>query len=685
MTVTGLGVASGSVPVSNASIVASWPGGKSDKYTSPTGQYRVTVPHQTAGELVSFTLTAETKTIAYPTFLGFAVYPTVPQGPNQPGSPWFWSTAAGATNMAYTVSNADAKLQDAFETFDIVLDMRAAEPQAGAAGAMAVLSIMQPYGLYAFRTLKASLPLTVGAVYPDNSRPGSFYSTKVPGQPGDGRIHIDSNDLNQEPNVVGHEMGHVVAFANAFANQNDGRDHSTRTNMRTGGLCAPADVQCAFSEGWADFFAVAAKNSPNWLTTAKSGNYLNIPGITCGNTQFAGRDITKDTGPAYGEDSEWSVARALWLLHLVGQDDTKDVTKRRIPPFAPSPNPDQDNHSLCQPAGLFKLLKDNAVSTLAGLWAAVVGMYKGNLAHPEDATGSGNANTATLGHIFQVAGVSPTIPPGDGSINAANRTVAFTTPVVTDNGTLTETPTFPATEGAAPNVKADLFLAVFNANWKQVYADNPDNPANLPKVTGSGLNGGVYNWTETLSLATWNTIASEHGLYWVIEARACTGGGEIFYWSKPYEFRAWPTPAAAKPVTATEGVPCTATVATIDNVGTADAAAGLAATVYWGDKSPATVVNTTWSPSGQIVPDAADNGGYEVDSTHTYNEFGAYAGPGLHRRRPGAVRGPGCGGNGGRRAADGDARDVPGRAGAGRRLKQPTAIRADGNETFAGA
>ncbi|MGA2622076.1 MAG: hypothetical protein ABSF26_31170 [Thermoguttaceae bacterium] len=600
VSVSGLAVASGNVPVSNAALDVYYAGYEREVFTSVTGAFQVTIPNQFQGELVGFTAVARSRQInlrpgaSTKQLATFAVYPSGQSAPASP-TPWAWGVTTDAPNMVYTVTATNAGCQDANGTFNIVLDAGAIGTEAQAAGAMAILSIMQPYAQYAAGNLGASLPGQIGAVYPDDSGGTSFYS---PGPRGDGMIHIDPDSLDGYPDVVGHEMGHLVAAANGFANQGDGRNHSPKNNMREGAVCTLVDAQDAFCEGYADYFCVAAKNANGWLQIKPANrppvnNYLHIPRITFGNKTYFGRAIDPAI-PAFGEDAEGSVADTLWLLDTTGQDDHDGVTGRVIPPQTAR--------------GLFEQLGGKEV--LADLWGGLVAKYPGD------------ASEATLGHLFQLTGVSPTVL----SVNPQNRTVVFTTPLVCQNGNFTGQPTFPATVGSPPDQQAELIVAVDGPGWQPVYRDNPYPPdaSGLPSVAGQ-VDGQVYKWTETLSLPTWNLIAAGHGCYWVVEAVACDVGTPIWYWSAAKKFRAQPTPAAAKPVTATEGVPCTAAVATIDDVGGADDAAGLSATIRWGDRRPSTTVTTTASDGGQIVPDGADDGGYDIDATHTYAEYGPYA------------------------------------------------------------
>ena len=72
-----------------------------------------------------------------------------------------------------------------------------------------------------------------------------------------------------------------------------------------------ANVETAFSEGWANYFAVSAK-------AAGATSNLPIAQLAANNTTMNGYNIATTGGQ--GEDNEASVARFLWDLDKTGEN-----------------------------------------------------------------------------------------------------------------------------------------------------------------------------------------------------------------------------------------------------------------------------------------------------------------------------------------------------------------------------
>ncbi|MGA2622057.1 MAG: hypothetical protein ABSF26_31075, partial [Thermoguttaceae bacterium] len=122
--------------------------------------------------------------------------------------------------------------------------------------------------------------------------------------------------------------------------------------------------------------------------------------------------------------------------------------------------------------------------------------------------------------------------------------------------------------------------------------------------------GGLYTGRFTLDTANAKLPA---GLEWHLD------------YSDPSAIVLRVVKVEATHIAAVENSPYSGTVGTIDGLGGADDAAGFSAVIFWGGDTGFTTVNTTWSAAGQIVPDGEDDGGYVVDATHTYAEYGPYA------------------------------------------------------------
>jgi hypothetical protein len=97
--------------------------------------------------------------------------------------------------------------------------------------------------------------------------------------------------LGGGPDAIDHEFGHMVAWQNDFADKGANLMHVYGWNIRRpNGSQPPEDVlEEAFDEGWADYFAVAAK-------LHQSANTLNIPTLAPtrndnANTRYEGHDI----------------------------------------------------------------------------------------------------------------------------------------------------------------------------------------------------------------------------------------------------------------------------------------------------------------------------------------------------------------------------------------------------------
>jgi len=131
---------------------------------------------------------------------------------------------------------------------------------------------------------------------PDEN-PGTFY------RPGEDEVYLTAQDADDR-NVVVHELGHAV--------MDDVYEDDT---FNTGSGCANHQIHvavsagCAWSEGFGDWFGVAAFGDPVYRDTVDQNQELNLDTATWGSTRG-------DSGAAWenGDQVEGRVAGALWDL-----------------------------------------------------------------------------------------------------------------------------------------------------------------------------------------------------------------------------------------------------------------------------------------------------------------------------------------------------------------------------------
>ena len=121
--------------------------------------------------------------------------------------------------------------------------------------------------------LHATLPDHLAIHYGANLKGGDFTGDPVAGQPGklaNLQLDLPANQIISQPDQIGHEFGHYVAYESGFLNMQASGTHGTGFNARFHpvhdlGSGAPSpvltsgNVAMAFNEGWADYFVVAAK------------------------------------------------------------------------------------------------------------------------------------------------------------------------------------------------------------------------------------------------------------------------------------------------------------------------------------------------------------------------------------------------------------------------------------------
>ena len=221
------------------------------------------------------------------------------------------------------------------------------------------------YAFYDFATnatygLGAPLPTTPNAahpalriVYPNTVFPGDYfaepratqdnvavptiYLTSVVGTTLVPVSRRNSNRPSSDPQAIGHEFGHYVAWAASFFGQVPGRAHSPGYNARYFGTDRHGDYgaanlhtldywdqELAFCEGWADFYCVAAVSVESayckkldWpgILAAGSGWYSTQGDLpTTATWNLAQLGYAQGTINSAGEDDEAAVSRVLWAL-----------------------------------------------------------------------------------------------------------------------------------------------------------------------------------------------------------------------------------------------------------------------------------------------------------------------------------------------------------------------------------
>src|SRR5579883_1586880 len=157
--------------------------------------------------------------------------------------------------------------------------------------------------------------------------------------------HILRDDYNNFDTII-HEYGHAVAQIAGFFPMDVVAQgfwsHRTGQDIRIRHLYSAYTLKLAFSEGWADFFSMAAQN----YVGIGDGKYGNV------------RRFPVETNEIRGETDEIGIMRILWDLA-----DPKNEGTDRVE-FS------YDGKTGIQ--ALFKLVVDNRVQTVDGLWKALM-------------------------------------------------------------------------------------------------------------------------------------------------------------------------------------------------------------------------------------------------------------------------------------------------------------------------
>ncbi len=156
------------------------------------------------------------------------------------------------------------------------------------------------------------------------------------------------------PSTIFHEFGHMVAASNGFGG-GPGGDHAAGSNARAtssdgainDGGASEGNLELAFNEGWADYYAVATSDF-------ETSSVLNIPG-------FGHEAVEPTDRTGVGEDDELSVAETLLAIDEVGIKANGNAFEATIEPYG----------TYC----LFSMLKDSGISDLAEFYQALDMQY----------------------------------------------------------------------------------------------------------------------------------------------------------------------------------------------------------------------------------------------------------------------------------------------------------------------
>jgi autotransporter-associated beta strand protein len=341
----------------------------------------------------------------------------------------------------------------------------------------------------------AKLPSSFWVNYPNDDDGTSFYdsSGNKSGRTGP-TINYAANTLDK-PDTIAHEVGHLVADANEFANYAGGQ-HRFVGNIRSAptGMANTAELAVAFGEGYADYFAVAAKRH------GTTSDDLNIRALSSSidaetpNTKYNDNEIADPAG--WGEDSEDSVATMLYALDTVGinPDNT---------------NPDQYLVAPLGSAGLFSFLAANHPANAANFGEELRAAK--NLVTNPTAPVNLNKLSATIGTLEEAVNISPS--PGDLSSSAGgNMTFSFAVPMVQKWAQNPFGGAGTKNQNTAIFPEKAIRVEVFDASWNQVFTSTAGVTI-IPSDRNRNAQG-----TMAISQTDWSTIKNNGGLYWVVEA-----------------------------------------------------------------------------------------------------------------------------------------------------------------------
>jgi hypothetical protein len=292
--------------------------------------------------------------------------------------------------------------------------------------------------------------------------------------PGPSLIEIHTADAFRW-DAVEHEYGHYVEYTDKFGDSFSGLAHNIDGH-------SPGGVTQAFSEGWADFFAVMAQAWGAWLPFALNGGTGRSPFVWPDGTSLRSHVAGK---PGLGQDAERSVAGALY--HLSRGDMGLRVDDKTI----------------------FEELKAKSAKTIGAAWNAI-------------AADLSDQKKTLLGAILGYEHIAPTEhSPADGAKTKPNSVPTFrwnTNGVVLKNGRL---------------YHLDHFQLVFYTSDFSTIVGAIDVPSSVSKPTQKTV-------TFQPPRVLWYGISNGYSkLEWVVEGKRVSGdpytpGGTApldYYWS----------------------------------------------------------------------------------------------------------------------------------------------------------
>jgi autotransporter-associated beta strand protein len=318
-----------------------------------------------------------------------------------------------------------------------------------------------------------------------------------------------TTDVLAAPDSIAHEFGHLVEAANGFANSSTiNVGHGLGENIRqlvqdpknsSRTLPSPASrdsLDEAFSEGWADYFAVAARGVST-LPIAWDESFSSYYGISLYNS---------DKGR--GEDDELSVGMILYRLAYDGIN-TLGISKNM---GAVSPMTDN---------GLFQFLAKSGIQDLAQFYAKLSAAPAGDQGQ--------NKYLAALGYLAMRSGISP-VP---GQLVVDTKTLNFTVPFIFKW----------SAEGKKPEAIAQttfqanaIQVEVFSALWTPVCICGVGGKAGVVPYYNSTITVNDYGeGALVMGDTAWNQIIRNGGVYWVVQARSddTRASQPVYFWSAP--------------------------------------------------------------------------------------------------------------------------------------------------------
>jgi hypothetical protein len=306
--------------------------------------------------------------------------------------------------------------------------------------------------------------------------------------------------------TVAHEYGHWLLIAAGI--RQTGMSHQLDQNLRyhtVGAETAASALAAAFSEGWADYFAVASQSDtgsvPPAIATASGANYvktyISVSGGVYQNYSVNLANGALDTAnPSYGEDNEVSVARILYGV---------------------------DQANAASGALVWNTVGNSTVHDLSDFWNL---LYLNSVTYNTDAF-QNNSQRLQYGRILEDNNVAPTDldVSGNGTYSANSPPPTFSF----------EMPTF-GPDGGKGLAFNQFRVQFFNSSNEQIYYWSV--PGQDFQVNGGFAAAGQISVTWTPTPDQWDKITSlaTGTVYWNVSVRNNTFKGlptvmTGYYWS----------------------------------------------------------------------------------------------------------------------------------------------------------